>query len=109
MKAFEAVNIKPLGNKHPGLWKSENRGDNIIYRLVPCTTLGLMLQVRCIDSAENYLNEHEIQYERLGNEMTQRELKVLDPSFRRPLISDCQKKKHPIFIGVKDLVLLSML
>jgi hypothetical protein len=48
---------------------------------VPCSTLGLVLQVEDINSTEQYLLQQGIPYERLGNEMSDRELQVLDPSF----------------------------
>ena len=48
---------------------------------MPCSTLGLVLQVEDINSTEQYLLQQGIPYERLGNEMSDRELQVLDPSF----------------------------
>lgn len=95
MSAFGEVNIKPLGNKHPGLFKSENAGDDMIYRLVPCTTMSLMLQVYSIDSAESHLVKNQIPYERLGNEMSQRELQVLDPSLSQAIDIRLSEQETP--------------
>lgn len=80
MSTFDQLGIQPLGNKLPGLFKSPTPGDEIIFRLVPCSTMGLMLQVKSIEHAESFLLENGIPHERLGNELSQRELQVLDPS-----------------------------
>lgn len=95
MSAFGQLDIQPLGSKLPGLFKSKKDGDDLVFRLVPCTNVGLMLQVKSIENAESFLSEKGIPYERLGNELSQRELQVLDPSLTQAIDIRLSEQQTP--------------
>ena len=80
LQRFEDVDVVPVEEgRVPGLYRSASPQDHLLLRLFPCRILGIVLRVKSLDVAENYLKVKGIHFERLGNDMSGRELQIVDP------------------------------
>ena len=78
LSAFADVGVVPLPGNRPGLYCSSSSEHELVLRLIPCRTLGIVLRVECLDKAEDFLISRNICFERLGNAMSGRELQIVD-------------------------------